>query len=147
MRGSRNVCQGGPGLTVSLDNVFFLLLLSSTYFSLQFTKGVHWVYCREKLYFSKDPEGSDIFQGVQLFPGGGGGLQMLISVVTLITCDFPGGSGPPTPPPPPSGSAHVNERSGHFGLFRSVGISGANCKPIRSVFLERFPVPHKCTRI
>ena len=50
-----------------------------------------------KLNFSKDPE------GVQHFPGGGGssffqGVQMLISIDTHITCDFPGGSVPPIPP-------------------------------------------------
>ena len=41
--------------------------------------------------------GSSIFQGggVQLFPGG---VQMLISIKTHITCDFPEGSGPPVPP-------------------------------------------------
>ena len=41
-----------------------------------------------------------IFQGVQLFPGGGGGVQMLIYIEThiAITCDFPRGSGPPIPP-------------------------------------------------
>ena len=58
------------------------------------------------LYFTKDPE------GVHYFPGGGcqtfsrgGGVQMLISLVTHIrTCYFPGGgmSGPLSP----SGSAH-----------------------------------------
>ena len=37
------------------------------------------------------------FSGVQLFPGGGG-VQMLISIKTHITCDFPEGSGPPVPP-------------------------------------------------
>ena len=37
---------------------------------------------------------------------GGGGVQMLISIETHITYDFPGG-GVRTPyPPPPSGSAH-----------------------------------------
>ena len=45
------------------------------------------VLLRRKLYFSKDPE------GVQHFPGGGG-FQMLISIETYITCDFPGGGGP-----------------------------------------------------
>ena len=35
---------------------------------------------------------------------GGGGVQMLISIKTHITCDFPEGSGPPVPT---SGSAHV----------------------------------------
>ena len=32
------------------------------------------VLLQRKLYFSKDPEGSNSYQGgVQLFPGGGGG--------------------------------------------------------------------------
>ena len=50
-----------------------------------------------------------IFQGFrgggQHLPGGGGGsnffqwvAQMLISIETRITCDFPGGSRPPIPP-------------------------------------------------
>ena len=61
---------------------------------------------QRKLYFSKDPE------GVQLSTGGGGGgggsnffqgagVQMLISIETHITCDFPGGG-----PDHPSVSAH-----------------------------------------
>ena len=61
---------------------------------------------QRKLYFSKDPE------GVQLFPGEGSnffpvGVQMLISIeITHITCNFPGGGGGfRTPCPPPSGSA------------------------------------------
>ena len=55
------------------------------------------VLLQRKLHFSKDPEGA------QHFPGGGGGsnffqgggdrgkVQMLISIETHITCDFPGG--------------------------------------------------------
>ena len=58
------------------------------------------VLLQRKLYFSKDPEGGggfNIFQGVQLFPGG---FQILISIETHINCDFPGvgWSGPPIPP-------------------------------------------------
>ena len=53
------------------------------------------------LFFTKDPEGSIIFQGVgvKLFPGGGGGgVQMLISLETHIrTCYFPGGVWTPYP--------------------------------------------------
>ena len=41
--------------------------------------------------------GPAFFRGVQLFPGVGG-VQMLISIKTHITCDFPEGSGPPVPP-------------------------------------------------
>ena len=44
------------------------------------------------LYFTKDPEGSIIFQGggVKLFLGGGG-VQILISLETHVrTCYFPG---------------------------------------------------------
>ena len=44
------------------------------------------VLLQRKLYFSKDPGGSN-----------GGGVQMLIPIETHITCDFPGGSGPPIP--------------------------------------------------
>ena len=36
--------------------------------------------------------------GVQLFPGGG--VQMLISIETHITCDLPGGPDQLPPPPP-----------------------------------------------
>ena len=46
-----------------------------------------------------------VSEGVQHFPGGptfSRGVQMLISIKTNITCDFPGGSGPPITP---SGSA------------------------------------------
>ena len=45
------------------------------------------------------------FQGVQYFPGGvqllqDGGVQLLITMETNRTCDFPGGrSGPPVSPP------------------------------------------------
>ena len=51
------------------------------------------------LYFTKDPEGSINFQGgCQIFPRGGGVVQMLISLETHIrTCYFPGVSGPPVP--------------------------------------------------
>ena len=59
------------------------------------------VLFQRQLYFSKDPEGSNIFQG------GGGltfprGVQIHISLETHINCDFL-----PPPPPPPSGSAHA----------------------------------------
>ena len=59
------------------------------------------------LYFTKDPEGVHYFPGrdVKLFPvGGGGGVQMLISLETHVrTCYFPGGCPDPLSP---SGSAH-----------------------------------------
>ena len=42
--------------------------------------------------------GSNIYRGVQLFPGG---VQMLIFMKAHITCDFPGGIQTPYPPPPP----------------------------------------------
>ena len=63
------------------------------------------------LYFTKDPEGSIIFQGgggVQLFPVG---VQMLISIETHIrTCYFPKGvSGPLSPSGSAHGQCHHNE--------------------------------------
>ena len=76
-----------------MDNAFFFLIfiLSSTYFTVY--GGVQ--------YFSKDPEGSNIFQA----GGGGGGgsnffqgrgVLIIISKETHITCDFLGGG--PYPP-------------------------------------------------
>ena len=62
MRGSRNFRQGGPGQS---DNVF--LVLSLFYRS-------QMVNFKETFHFSRfERRGSNIFQGVQLFPGGGGG--------------------------------------------------------------------------
>ena len=77
-----------------MDNAFFFKFLFCPQLILQFIEGVQ--------YFSKDPEGSNIFQA-----GGGGsnffqgkGVLIMISKETHITCDFLGGvgSGPPIPP-------------------------------------------------
>ena len=46
------------------------------------------VLLQRKLYFSKDQEGVQHFQGRSNFFQG---VQMLISIETHITCDFPGG--------------------------------------------------------
>ena len=58
---------------------------------------------------------------MQHFPGGGGGggatfskgggVQMLISIETHITCYFPGGGGGGPDPIFPSGSAHAQASS------------------------------------
>ena len=48
-----------------------------------------------KLFFSKDPEGVQQFSGGgSNFFQGGGGVQMLISIETHMTCNFPEGGGP-----------------------------------------------------
>ena len=54
------------------------------------------VLIAEKTYFLKDPEGGPTFS--KRWGGGGqtfsiGGVQMLISIETHITCDFPGAGG------------------------------------------------------
>ena len=78
------------------------------------------VLLKRKLYLSKDPEGVS-FTYFSIFKGGGGGgggfgatnfpegvgVQMLISIETHITCDFPRGIQTPYLP---SGSALVLER-------------------------------------
>ena len=56
---------------------------------------------KETFHFSRFESGSNIFQGVQLFPGGGGGggSNCLFPIETHITCDFPeGGVRIPCPP-------------------------------------------------
>ena len=65
----------------SMDNVFCFFIPQVI---LQFTGEVQRFCHREKLYFSKDPEGSNIFQGGGGRGGpasiGGGGIRMLISL-------------------------------------------------------------------
>ena len=81
----------------SLDTVF----LSSTYFTVN--RGGPMVLLQRRQYFSKDPKRVQYFPGGPTFSwGGGGGVQMLISIETHMTCDFPG----VLTPYPHSGSAH-----------------------------------------
>ena len=60
------------------------------------------VLLQRKLYFLKDPKGVKHFPGGQTFCRG---VQMLISIETHITCDFPGGFRTAYPH---SGSPHVD---------------------------------------
>ena len=86
-----NFRRGGGGVQVSLTTFFF-----SPQLILQESNG----QLKENFHFSRFERGSNIFQGVQLFPGGGGGSNCLFPFETHITCDFPGaggGSGPPVP--------------------------------------------------
>ena len=62
------------------------------------------VYFKENYILFRFQRGSNIFQGegVQLFPGvgggegrGGWGVRILISIEIYRTCDFPAGYGPP----------------------------------------------------
>ena len=71
---------------------------------LQFYSGLSMVYFKEIYNFTRfrGGGGSDLFQGVKLFPWGRE-VQMLI-LETHRTCDFPGGVRTLYPP---SGSAHV----------------------------------------
>ena len=68
MLGSRNSRQGGGGGQGQSDNVFVVL---SLFYRSQM------VNFKETFHFSRFERGSNIFQGVQLFPGGGG-VQLLI---------------------------------------------------------------------
>ena len=87
MRGSRNFCQ------------FYLVL--SLFYSLK--RGSNGFIAEKTiLILNKGSRGSPLFSGggmSNFFPGGRGGVQMLISIETRIcTCYFPGGvSGPPIP--------------------------------------------------
>ena len=68
------------------------------------------VLLQRKLYFNfQGFRGDPTFSRGRstFFSGGGGVVQMLISIETHMTCDFPGESGPP--PSLPSGAAHENK--------------------------------------
>ena len=73
---------------------FFLFLFRPQHI-LQFTEGIQWFYNRENYIFDGS-RGGQTFQGGSNFFHCG---QMLISIETHITGDFPGGggSGPPIP--------------------------------------------------
>ena len=81
----------------------FELVLNLFY---SFKEGVQWFI---NGLFQKQTQFSNASEGVQHFPEGptfcrgGGGVQMLISIETHITCDFPGRVRTPYSP---SGSTH-----------------------------------------
>ena len=87
MRGSRNFRQGDPGeddrkkaLTTFFFSVFNLFY--------SFTEGAQRTFLRKTVLF-KGSKGGPTFSR--------GGVQMLISIETYRTCDFPGGSEPHIP--------------------------------------------------
>ena len=81
MHGSRNLCQRGREGEARLPKNNRNNIIFNPQLILQFYKGGRG--------------GSSIF-GSPTFSRGG--VQMLISIKTHITCDFPEGSGPPVPP-------------------------------------------------
>ena len=110
MRGSRNKFQG-EGVQAwrpenSLDHFFF-----SPQLVLQLTEGVQWFYYRENILFQGSRVGPTFSGG-----GGGsnfsegGGVQLLISMETHITCDFPGRVWTPFPLDPHMVLIHVHPR-------------------------------------
>ena len=80
MRGSRNLCQRGREGEARLPKNNRNNIIFNPQLILQLYRG----------------GGSSIF-GSPTFSRGGG-VQMLISIKTHVTCDFPEGSGPPVPP-------------------------------------------------
>ena len=107
----REFLSGGGGTTGLMarkqpGQCFFLLLLLLFFRPqltvLQFTEGVQRFYYT--ILFQGSRGGPTFSREVQHFPGGsnffqgGGGVKMVISIKTHITCHFPGGSGPPFPP-------------------------------------------------
>ena len=98
VRRSRIFFKGGPGPTARKQSGQCVFLVFLVQLILQFTERVQWFYYREHYTFPRIQRGSNISRGVQLFPGWGGGVQMLISIKTHITCDFPGEVRTPYPP-------------------------------------------------
>ena len=86
-----------------LGRLFFLLLL---FISPQLILQKSNCQFQRNLSFFKVPEGVQHFPGGgggPTFSRGGGGSNCIFPIETHITCDFPGGgggSGPPAPPPP-----------------------------------------------
>ena len=85
----------------SFDNFFFFFFFfccffwSSTYLFTVLQRGpkdLSMIYFKENYNFPGFREGPTFSKGSNIFPRG---FQMLISIETHITCDFPGGGGGP----------------------------------------------------
>ena len=101
MRRSMIFCQESPGSTDRKQprqrfffaiNLFYSLQRGGVQYSIILT---YYFLFQRKLYFSKVSEGPTFSRGFQRFRGGGGvggwgggGVQMLISIETHITCEF-----------------------------------------------------------
>ena len=115
MRGSRNFRQGGPGQSDKKKLYFFFFFFFSPQIILQKSNGQF----QRNLSFFK------VSEGVQHFPGGGGGSNFfqrgsncLFPIETHIACDFPGGVRIPCPP---FGSALVASVLLLIRLFLALG--------------------------
>ena len=83
-RGSRIFRQGGDQAWLSTTFLFFVVVFLVLNLFYNFTEGVQWLF-QGNYNFPRFQRGSNIF-------------QMLISIETHLTCDFPGGSGHLSPP-------------------------------------------------
>ena len=92
--GSRPDGQKAVWTTLFVFFCFFCFLVLYLFYSLQ--RGSNGFITEITILFQGSRGGPTFSRGVQLFRGGG--VQMLISIETHITCDFSGGSGPPIPP-------------------------------------------------
>ena len=91
MRRSRKFFSGGPGPTArkQSEGFLFFLVLNLFYSSQRVSNG----FITEKTILFQGSRGSPTFSR-----GGEVGVQMLISIETHITCDFPSGVWAPYPP-------------------------------------------------
>ena len=90
---------GGPGPMArkqSGQRFVFVFLVLNLFYSLQ--RGSNGFITEKTIPFYRSRGGPIFSRGSNFFQGGGG-VQMLISIDTHITCDFPGGGGgrPPIP--------------------------------------------------
>ena len=101
MHRSRNFCQWGEVWAQlpenSFDNVlFFCFVFFSPQLILQFFRRCPMVISKKSITLQGFRKGPTFSRGEG--PTFSRGVQMLISIETHVTCDFPGGSRPPIPP-------------------------------------------------
>ena len=89
-----------PDQETAWTTFFLFVLVRNLFYSLQRgSNGFNGFITGKTILFQGSREGPTFSIGVHIFQGGGGGGgQMLISIETHVTCDFPGGR---TPYPPP----------------------------------------------
>ena len=105
MRGSRIFFRVGPGSTARKQSGQRFLVLS-LFYSLS-PRGSNGFITKKTVLFQGSIGGPTFSRGGDPTFSRVGGVQMLISIETQITCDFVGGGSEPLPPPPPPLDPHM----------------------------------------
>ena len=110
------------------DVSFFVLILFYSFY-----RGCPMVISKKTIIFHCFRGGGNVCQEGPTISrgGGGGGVQMLISIKTHITCYFPRGSGPPIPLLDPHMQLEIHS---HENTNKITDVPGLTCTTFHFIF-------------